>query len=1182
LSDASAYDYRRSITVNGGQVSGGPLTNFPMLVSVTDANLRAAANGGKITNPNGYDIIFQATDDATCGGAGLSPCPLDHEIEKYDGTAGQLLAWVRVPSLTSGTAIYMYYGDSGVTSPTANPPGVWEGTFKGVWHLKETTGGVGSITDSTSNANHGTPVYNPTLGVAGQIDGSTGFSGGTDHLRIENELPFDLTAATTVSAWIRVTSFTTAYQAAVTKGDSAFRLQRNNRTRYMGFHVTTPAQGVVQANGSVRVDDGGWHYLVGAFDGVSVRLYQDGVQAASQTFSATSISTNNLGVAIGENLESTGREWRGSIDEARIAATVRSAGWIATEYRNQGTPSAFYTLGAEEGTGAPTAVRMRSAVATALEDGGVLVQWETGWEWGNLGFHVYREQGSVRVRLTPELLAGSALRARGRGARLTAGHVYNWRDPEGGPGVTYWLEDVDVGGGRARHGPVPVRLGGKSPGRLARNAPFLSQVGREGDGRGRRVIHRRWGLAGRMDRAAERSAVQGVVAALAAVKLLVSDEGWYRVSQPDLVAAGLDPAVDPRTLQLFADGVEVPIRLLGASGGRFGAEAAIEFHGSGLDTPWSDTRTYWLTWGGQRGQRIPVRPAPPGAGPAPHSFPVTIERKDRVVYAAALLNGEASNFFGPLVSGEPVTLPLPTVQADPAPPADSSLEVDLQGVTEAPHRIRVQVNGLEAGVLSFTGVVPGSLRVALPAGWLRPDENAISLTAEGGELDVSLVDVIRVTYWRTYTAEGDVLRAEAPGGSRVTLDGFSDARVHVVDITDAGTPLELGGSIQTQTGTTSISVTAPGSGTRVLLAYSEAAVAAPTAILPHAPTTCHQGRGSADLLVIGPAALHQALGPLVALRQRQGLQVSVVDVQALYDAYSFGAKDPAAIRAFLLQARQRWTRPPRFVLLAGSASVDPRNYLGQGERDLLPAPLVDTALLETASDGWYADSDGTGVPALAIGRIPAQTAEEVTVVVDKLIAAEERNPAGAPAALFVADADEASDFSGMARELAGSLPSRFRTEQLSLAHQGVTSLRSSLFARMAEGVSLLSFVGHGSVGVWSAEGLLATEDIDTLAPAPDLPVVAAWTCLNGFFHDPYTESLAAALLTAEARGAVAVLASSGMTEAGAQLPLARAFNQGLAQERTLGEAFLRAKAAASDRDVRRTWLLFGDPSMPIR
>src|SRR4030067_427885 len=68
-----------------------------------------------------------------------------------------------------------------------------------------------------------------------------------------------------------------------------------------------------------------------------------------------------------------------------------------------------------------------------------------------------------------------------------------------------------------------------------------------------------------------------------------------------------------------------------------------------------------------------------------------------------------------------------------------------------------------------------------------------------------------------------------------------------------------------------------------------------------------------------------------------------------------GRPAPAAIQTFVHYARAHWTPPaPRFLLLAGDASYDPRNYLGGPEADLVPTRLVDTTFTgRTASDVRY-------------------------------------------------------------------------------------------------------------------------------------------------------------------------------------------------------------------------------------
>ena len=135
------------------------LANYPMLFTVTDPDLRHTASGGKVTDLGGDDIIFKGLDATTCGAA--PPCTLDHEIERYVNTTGELVAWVRIPAVNttgagSDTVIYMYYGNSTVTSPTENPTGVWDANYVGVWHLEEALAGTGT------NNLYGTPLRTAT------------------------------------------------------------------------------------------------------------------------------------------------------------------------------------------------------------------------------------------------------------------------------------------------------------------------------------------------------------------------------------------------------------------------------------------------------------------------------------------------------------------------------------------------------------------------------------------------------------------------------------------------------------------------------------------------------------------------------------------------------------------------------------------------------------------------------------------------------------------------------------------------------------------------------------------------------------------------------------------------------------------------------------------------------------
>ena len=158
------YSYRRSITIDGDEVGGssGYLTDFPVLVNLSDTWLKTAPDGD-IQHASGWDIIFRGLDSTTCNGT--APCDLDFEIETYDGSTGKLVAWVRVPQVYAGdsdpgndSVIYMYYGSGCVADDPQNATAVWNSNYKGVWHLAEKYDldfdGSASYVDTGYNTHH--------------------------------------------------------------------------------------------------------------------------------------------------------------------------------------------------------------------------------------------------------------------------------------------------------------------------------------------------------------------------------------------------------------------------------------------------------------------------------------------------------------------------------------------------------------------------------------------------------------------------------------------------------------------------------------------------------------------------------------------------------------------------------------------------------------------------------------------------------------------------------------------------------------------------------------------------------------------------------------------------------------------------------------------------------------------
>jgi hypothetical protein len=248
--------------------------------------------------------------------------------------------------------------------------------------------------------------------------------------------------------------------------------------------------------------------------------------------------------------------------------------------------------------------------------------------------------------------------------------------------------------------------------------------------------------------------------------------------------------------------------------------------------------------------------------------------------------------------------------------------------------------------------------------------------------------------------------------------------------------------------------------------------------------------------------------------------------------------------------------------------------------------FVETAFLETASDDALVDFDEDGMPELAVGRLPVQTLEETITVVAKLVHYAQTGSAGSwtREALLLADHQDGFDFAAASENVATLLSSELTVESLVHDQIDAASLRSELLRYLNEGKLLVNYIGHGSVEVWGGGELLTSADVRSLTNGDRLPLVVAMTCLNGFFHDLYTESLAEALLKAEQGGAVAVWASSGLTAPSGQAVMNQELVKHLFGEEvlTLGEAIIQAKATATDRDVQRTWMLFGDPTLRLK
>jgi hypothetical protein len=826
----------------------------------------------------------------------------------------------------------------------------------------------------------------------------------------------------------------------------------------------------------------------------------------------------------------------------------------------------------------PTAVKTKSFTATSFDDGRVLLQWKASYEVDNLGYNVYREVAGQRTKLNPQIIAGSALMTGPRVA-LTAGKSYAWADLAQRPSgpATYWLEDIDLGGVSTLTGPISLKAGlGRAPN--VEQSLLLGKIGNSQgqltQGQGSTTVHRRAAITKPTPPLVK---AQSIIANGPAYKVAVKQEGWYRLPQSTLLAAGLDSNTDPRKLQMFVDGQQVPILVPGEADGHLDASDSVQFYGIGIDSTVTDEHIYWLVPSTTNGLRItPLNTS--GGTAAPGSFLFTIERKDRTLYFSGLKNGEIENFFGSVINqaGTNQVLNLKNVAA--SAPGSVTVEVAVQGVTLLNHQVGVTLNGTSLGTINFNNMERAVQTFTVPQTLLTEGDNTVRLASVIGGADISLVDVVRISYWHTYRADDDQLHFTAQGGQKVTLTGFTDNAFKVVDVTNPAAPQQVSGLILGPKGTPVLTLTVPGTGLHTLYAYALDQTQFP-AVKPNVPSNLQQAGLGADFVIITRADLKASLNPLVTLRQAQGLSVSVVDIEDIYDEFSFGNKSPQAIKDFLVYANVNWLPKPRFVLMAGDASLDPKNYLGFGDSDLVPTKLIDTIYMETASDDWFCDFDGNGVPEMAMGRLPVRSSSDVTRFIAKITNYENTTPVNS--ILLFSDSNDGYDFATANNLVRQYIPPSIPITDLRRGSTDDTTIKAQLIAGLNSGQRLVSYNGHGTVDEW--RGSIFTNDDAKVLANQKLAVFSLMTCLNGYFIDPALDGLAEALLNAD-HGAVAVWSSTAQCEPSGQAVLNQEFHRLLfgTTPMTIGEAASGAKAAVSDGDIRRTWVLFGDPTMRLR
>jgi len=650
-------------------------------------------------------------------------------------------------------------------------------------------------------------------------------------------------------------------------------------------------------------------------------------------------------------------------------------------------------------------------------------------------------------------------------------------------------------------------------------------------------------------------------------KVVVNAEGLHEITYADLLGAGFPVAsVDPARLTMCFMGQEVAIQVVGQEDHIFNPSDRILFYAVVPSSRYTNTSTYWLSFGAADGKRMSTRSgAVDAATPYVPTHTVTAVAEQSQRYDSLFPSPKGDHWFWDDLSWLDVAPYTPRsytlqIAEPPAGVANAVLRVGLQGYDANLHELNFAFNGVSLGSRTWAGPEYRTLSFLVPTTALRLGVNTLTLSSKdrGATPDGVWLDFFSVEYSaRNVAADGRSLAFRGQAGpARYWITGFAEGDVSVYDVSDPRSPVQITGiptetvrwvrlpSVWKRGGASAAEVGVAASGQDVSAqatanVYGVAfqgneasaprywvgapgAVRRPLSITADPVTNWRSPALGADYLILTDPSLAAEANRLVAYHQDQGLQPLVVYVQDIYDEFNYGQADPAAIRAFLQYAYDQWSMRPSYVLLLGDGSYDFLDYKGFGARQMVPPFLapVDKTMGETATDHRYVAVHGDDVlPDMYIGRLPAATPAQAKTMVDKILQYPTAPGAGTwdREIILVSDKPDAPNYNNfiqasdsMYEWLGSAAPAYARTRVyynpgvsgVPWIHGTIAAARTALFSEFNQGALFWNFMGHASEHQWVADRLLHVDDVPALANGTRLPVLLEMTCQTGQFHLP--------------------------------------------------------------------------------
>lgn len=712
------------------------------------------------------------------------------------------------------------------------------------------------------------------------------------------------------------------------------------------------------------------------------------------------------------------------------------------------------------------------------------------------------------------------------------------------------------------------------------------------------------------------------------LKINVKTDGIYCLRWSDLKKAGIDPdQIDPNTIKMYYGGGrelprdpsvpppqwrQIPIVVDTASG-------YILFYGnsvSGWDydkqnrdfthfiNHYTRQNCYWLSLGGtEPGKRMTCRDGTPWRKGAffPQGFRARIHQEtERYSTWADPTGGSGIEWYWDRLSKTSGEKKYPFLTFHPNTTDTCLIKIRLLEESGRDHLLQISLNGEIINSARLIDFNDTTIVILKTTNLLKTGSNYLGIKELIENSKVRL-DWFEVEYTERFAVEQGELFFTAPLCSQVAefrISGINSRdTVWIFEVSDPFEVTQITGGVCAD-GRLTFQDSLRSDTPRQYYVVSESRWKAPESITVYdnALDLREEINGLDHIIITHPQFLEPAQR-LAKWRTQRGLNSMAVSVDDIYNQFSWGLFDPTAIRNFLRHLVENGNPNLRYVLLFGDGCYDYKNNSGISPGNWIP-PYEQGAI---TTDDWFACFDhDSSLPSMAVGRFPAQSAEDAEVMVDKVIDYERRSSRGVwqNTVILVADDDHVRgrydgiiDYTVDTENIAlHCLPQSLDQVKLYLTEYPLDSFgkkpkaRKEFIEAFNQGALLINFVGHANYTTLTHEGLFeAATDISLLNNGQRLPLFFGSTCSVNHFDHPVNETICEKLLRRANGGLIAAIGPTRMAYNEPNVRLNSAFYKQLfspsEQPPRVGKALWMAKVLVGGGSNAAKFSLLGDPAL---